>query len=455
MNEYTDGFTPETIDSEIESPSESRLSADERRLVENLHACSQRYVRENERSIEWIWNRLEKSQGQWKESGERPMHAKEEKTMQEQPASSRQAPSPHPARRRSFSRRLDVGVAAAVTVLLIVSWALLLNVQRRVVTSATPLKVIHSGKLACSFPDGNVSGQPMVAWSSQGQIATVNHNLKTLSANCSRKLALQTKAASVSWSPDGSKLLVIVPPDTIQVLNGSSGKVLQSKRLAGSFILEAIWSSDGARIIFAASTSTGPGAAFNVMSFDARNSGNLQTHLKFATNWEAFDFSPNGQSIAVVDGTWSNLEFWSLSSGKRMGGKIPLNQRLVCATAWSPDGASIAVSYCQGNSVEIGSVMTGDLSGSFEDKEGANMSSSGGTLAWSPNGRYLAEGKFSLHIWDVKTQKMVVTLTKDDGNVYAISALAWSPDGAMLASSFMQHEGTAFSHYIVNVWAFS
>jgi WD40 repeat protein len=54
-------------------------------------------------------------------------------------------------------------------------------------------------------------------------------------------------------------------------------------------------------------------------------------------------------------------------------------------------------------------------------------------LAWSPDGRILASGGMDhlIHIWDIANKKVLVTL---DGHSDEIRELVWSPDGELLAS---------------------
>ncbi len=62
MKEHENGFTPEAIDAQTKRWSQD-LSRDERRLIQALYASSQTYARENEQSLERIWNRFVQSQG--------------------------------------------------------------------------------------------------------------------------------------------------------------------------------------------------------------------------------------------------------------------------------------------------------------------------------------------------------------------------------------------------------
>ena len=78
-----------------------------------------------------------------------------------------------------------------------------------------------------------------------------------------------------------------------------------------------------------------------------------------------------------------------------------------------------------------------------------------GGLAWSPNGKYLAESVSDIHIWDVNAKKLVATFGRVD-KVHNIPTLAWSPESSMLTSSTIYVAGLGDpTRNTVNVWKLS
>jgi WD40 repeat protein len=75
-------------------------------------------------------------------------------------------------------------------------------------------------------------------------------------------------------------------------------------------------------------------------------------------------------------------------------------------------------------------------------------------LAWSPNGKYLAESATSINIYDVNAKRIVTTFGKVGAN-HKIFSVAWAPDGSGLVSSADLMPDDGHSQTLVNVWAFS
>ncbi len=101
--------------------------------------------------------------------------------------------------------------------------------------------------------------------------------------------------------------------------------------------------------------------------------------------------------------------------------------------------------------IEIYSTDTWKLLASFEDKKSPNM---GASLAWSPNGKNLAEVSQAIKIYDVAAKKLATTLGQTDAQ-NTITDLAWSPDSTGLATSTMVLSNDQPSDLTVNLWALS
>ena len=479
MKEHENSFTSEAIERQTERSS-YELSQGESRLIQDLYSLSQAYAQENDLSLERIWSRFVQSQEsyallqerQWNESGGTQLF-KEEIVMQEQnihwETGSSSLPSRSAARpRHSIWHTLSIGVAVAVVLITILSWALLsYGLHHRTqptglhagqtTLAVSPQKGISSGVLLCSASYSTNSspelGQPPLDWSRRGVIATANPFLKTFSAQTCASQSLINLPKTLTrpiWSPDGKHLLLL-HGDMADVLDASTGSVIVGlKADRTTNFAQAVWVSNETHII---STSVNilshTTQRVKVQVWDARTGALIRTAFTMndgvliGSAW----LSPDGKYFALQKSD-HRIEFWNIDTGKLVSttsASVAGNSQSI---AWSPDDAALAIGSPNANwpaapsEVQIWSVVTGQLTASFQDSHTFEGNIDG--LAWSPDGKYLAESSAEIHIWDVAARKLVTTFgkiatktTSSNGKIttfFQISSVTWAPDGNRLAS---------------------
>ena len=160
-------------------------------------------------------------------------------------------------------------------------------------------------------------------------------------------------------------------------------------------------------------------------------------------------FSPDGKLLASL-GVWyeGSLRLWDVASGK----ELARYETDGCSSglAFSPDGRTLAASRNFQGSVRVWRVVGPDgvVAAGGQPIREFRLHDRGlrFTTAFSPAGKTLAsaddpdatDGPVPLRLWDWTTGKEIGPLGGPKGEV--IAALAFSPDGALLASA--EREGT-------------
>jgi len=159
-------------------------------------------------------------------------------------------------------------------------------------------------------------------------------------------------------------------------------------------------------------------------------------------------FSPDGKSLAMGYGT-GNLELWDVATGKerialegsrRNGGGGP--GLLAMSVAFSPDGKLLAAGRFD-KTVKLWDVATG--------KEQASLKGHGGvvfSVSFAPDSKTLASGSGNgtVRLWDVATGKVKATLLSE---ARWLLCVAFSPDGRTVAAGFLPKDE---KEYQVKLW---
>jgi WD40 repeat protein len=236
----------------------------------------------------------------------------------------------------------------------------------------------------------------------------------------------------------------------------SNGKIIT--KLKDHFVGDAIWSSDSKKLIFTPHDDSTPTTAQtlknktfkeSIKAVDISDGNKVTTLSQLPDNYSVVSFSPDGKLALLQhinkERMSKDLAVWDINAGKLLGGNATLPEATFDMQL-SPDGSLVALD--QEGKIDIYTTANGKLLTSFENKvtgEGVH------TLAWSPDGKYLAESADTIKIFDITAKKLATTFGKVDAKHW-ITTLVWSPDGAGIASSSMTLDDGQPSDLMVNVW---
>lgn len=265
-----------------------------------------------------------------------------------------------------------------------------------------------------------------VAWSPNGQmVASGDRNGRLLlwhldphdeARNGYRILReTGTSIGAVAWSPDGQRLALDLDDEAILLTLGTGEE--QTRFAHTDTINSIVWSPNG-RLLALGSASK------DVTVWDVAT-GEQQHHFHFDTGGigQALAWSPDGQTLAYNIGG-GYVVLWDTETGAEKQ-RWKLNAR-TGPLAWSPDSRQLA--YHGISAVGILDVATGETVHTFAARNG-NLES----IAWSPNGDYVAAGSTegTIRVWQTESGRLVQTVSEHDGIVWG---LAWSPDSQKLVS---------------------
>lgn len=146
----------------------------------------------------------------------------------------------------------------------------------------------------------------------------------------------------------------------------------------------------------------------------------LQAHSSYHT----VAFSPDGKRLAAGSRNYS-LKVWDAASGREVLHIAGAGSDII-DVGFSPDGKWLAAS--DRNGAKIWEAATGKEAFAIRNRNWVAR------LAFSPDSQRLATaGPQNISVWDVATGKEVSTIVR--AHVHNITCVAFSPDGALLASS--------------------
>lgn len=231
--------------------------------------------------------------------------------------------------------------------------------------------------------------------------------------------------AGVDWSPNRLYVATASQDGTAQVWVADSGKRLFSyssqiqPAQSNDEALAIGWLHDGKRVAVGFSDGT-------AQVVDATSGKKLFSYGNASTQINALAWSPDGSALALAydDGT---VQVYAVASGKLIT-RFTGHLNSVGAVAWSHDGKRIA-SGSDDATVQVWSAITGQAL--FVFKEYARRVSS---VAWSADDSRIVSCSWDNRatIWDLRSNRTLLTYEKHKAGW--LNAVAWSPDGRLIAS---------------------
>jgi WD40 repeat protein len=244
-----------------------------------------------------------------------------------------------------------------------------------------------------------------------------------------QELKSDTEVGRLAFSPDG-KLLAIAGFEELKLWDVEAGKLRATLPMALRFWVTGLaFSPDGKVLAYGFSPVEDLPIRIKLVLLDVATLKELPGPEERTGQVGAMAFLPDGKTL-VWSTAGPELMFWDVASRKvRLSVSA---QGAITSLALAPDGKRVATTH-GGGGVKVWDTATGKELHSFRSKD-----HSPGRLRFSPDGKSVAfinPHSYSVQVWEPEVCKdRVAHAAKEDMVVGRITALAFSPDGKVLAT---------------------
>ena len=232
------------------------------------------------------------------------------------------------------------------------------------------------------------------------------------------RLTIKAGKSPFAFSPDGKTLASDSDNGTIKLWNGRDGRLIRSFQRHEKGRLSLAFSPKGQTLVSA--SYEGGITLWNASD----GTESLSLKLKKVTS---VDFSPDGKTLAIASED-KTIKLLSLDYQTKLAISLNVNLKGGRFVVFSPDQQDLILADLK----HIKRLRLNDRREIRDIK--AEPDEFFITFALSPNAQILASSELNgpIKLWDLQEGKLIHTLTRDDK--HTASAVAFSPDGQMLAS---------------------